>query len=201
MTQLLINAVIGKVETRTLRRAIVSAPTTASEQHLTQHGSEAVAQEFSKQSVLVSQDFNRNLHAGSYVWELLDERNLNNAFWQMPLRIRKIGSFEDRKNPKPGPTFHQTRSDEDVLVVVEINLVLPRYSLCLVHGEVWHLSVDFYVYCALMKRQSTQVQYILIKLGSAFAEVSKARPGYLSLEHSRAHSLLQPFESSGAAFR
>ena len=116
---------------------------------------EAVAQEFSKQSALISQDFKRNLDTGSYVWELLDERNLNNAFWQVPLRIRKIGSFEDRKNPKPGPTFHQTRSDEDVLVVVEINLVLPRNSLRLGHGEVGHLSVDFYVYRALMERQST----------------------------------------------
>jgi hypothetical protein len=104
-----------------------------------------------------------------------------------------IGSFEYRKNPKAGPTLHQTRCDDDVLVVVEINLVLPRNSLRLGHGEVGHVTVDFYVYRPLVYRQSTQVQYILIELGSALAEVSEARPRYLSFERSEAHSLLQPF--------
>src|ERR1700740_3111560 len=102
----------------------------------------------------------------------------------MPLRIRMIGSFEYRKNTKAGPTLHQTRRDDDVLVVVEINLVLPRNSLRLGHGEVGHVTVDFYVYRPLVYRQSTQVQYILIELGSALAEVSEARPRYLSFERS-----------------
>jgi len=78
---------------------------------------------------LVSLDFKGNLNTGSYVWKLLDERNLDDAFWQMPNRIWTVGPFEDRKNPKAGTTFHHTRSNEDVLVVVEINLVLPRDSL------------------------------------------------------------------------
>lgn len=142
-----------------------------------------------KQMFLVPQDFKRNSQTGSYLGELLDERNLDHASWQMPFRIRKIGSFEDRKNPKAGPTFHQTWSDEDVLLMVEINWVLARNSLRFAHGEVGHLAVDFYVYRPLMERQATKLQYILIKVGSALTEVSEARPVYLSVEHSGAHSL------------
>ena len=106
-------------------------------------------------SFITSQDFKRNLRARSYVCDLLDERNLDNTLWQMPFRIRTIASFEDRKNPKAWPPLHQARRDEDVLVVVEINLVLPRDSLRGGHGEVGHVTIDFYVDRARVKRQPT----------------------------------------------
>ena len=58
------------------------------------------------ESFLISKDFKGNLRAWSYVWKFLDERNFDNAFWKMPKRIWRIGSFEDGQNPKTGPAFH-----------------------------------------------------------------------------------------------
>ena len=44
---------------------------------------------------------------------------------KMTRGIRVPGSLENRKNPKARTTLHYARCDQDVLVVVEINLVLP----------------------------------------------------------------------------
>src|SRR5258708_5304777 len=112
--------------------------------------------------------------------------------------IRVPGSLENRKNPKARTTLHNTRCDQDVLVVVEINLVLPRNSLGIGQGKVRHLSVDSYVYRSRVESHTTQSQHSLIKLRPALSEMPKARPGDFTFEHHslacwiRSRFLLQP---------
>src|ERR1700736_1263700 len=100
--------------------------------------------------------------------------------------IRVPGSLENRKNPKARTTLHYTRCDQDVLVVVEINLVLPRNSLGIGQGKVRHLSVDSYVYRSWVEGHTTQGQHSLIKLRPVLSEMPEARLGDFTFKH---HSL------------
>src|SRR5882724_956118 len=102
---------------------------------------------------------------------------------KMTSGIRVPGSFENRENPKAGTTLHYTRGDQNVLVVLKINLVLPRNSPSIGQREMGHLSVDFYVYRSLIEGHSNQVQHSPIKLRPIFSEMPEARIGDYSFEH------------------
>ena len=104
----------------------------------------------------------------------------------MTCGIRVPGSLENRKNPKAGTTLHCTRGDQNVLVVYEIDFVLPRNSLSIGRRKVGHPSVDSHVYRSLVEVHTTQIQYSLIKLRPAFSEMPEARRCDYSSEH---HSL------------
>jgi hypothetical protein len=97
--------------------------------------------------------------------------------------IRVPSSLENRKNPKARTTFHYTRRDQDVLVVVEINLVLSRNSLGIGQGKVRHLSVDSYVYRSWVEGQTTERQHGLIELRPVLTEMPEARLGDFTFEH------------------
>src|SRR5262249_42522281 len=79
--------------------------------------------------------------------------------------------------------LHDTRRDQNVLVVLKINLVLARNPLRSWQWKVGHHSVDSYVYCPRMQGHTTQLQYSLVKLRPVFAEMPKARLGDYSSKH------------------
>ena len=97
-----------------------------------------------------ARDFERHFQPRGHVGQLFHNRDFNNVFREVTLGIRVTGSLENGKDPKTGTALHYARCDQDVLVVDEINLVLPRNSLGIGQGKLWHLSVDSYVYRSLV---------------------------------------------------
>ena|SRR5690242_6732784 len=97
--------------------------------------------------------------------------------------IRVPSSLENRKNPEAGTTLHDTRGDQNVLVMLDVNRVLPRNSLSIRQRKVRHLSVDSYVYRSWPEVHATQVEYSPIKPRPAFFEMPEARLGDYCSEH------------------
>lgn len=149
-----------------------------------------------------TRDFKRNRQARRYVGQFFRERDFNSVLGKMPHGIWLQGSLENWKNPKPGTALHDTRRDQNVLVVLEINLVLPRNSLSMRQRKVGHLSLDSNVDRSLAQGHTAQVQHSPIEFRPVFAEMPEARLGDYSSEY---HSLTEQHRishrQSGAGFR